>query len=159
MPLTDVTNDLTRSGSDLKGVSFVEHVPYRDEMLARLARFCFRHHWLTIFVWLGSIFAISGVGWGAIGPDFRTDFTLPASETKDVFDFLEERSPNNAGFSGQIVFTAPQGVNDPEVQAAIEPLLTEIAQLEGVTVTSPYTPEGLVATMCVIRAPGVAEAS
>ena len=111
-------------------------------MLARIAQFCFRRRGSVIAAWLVAIFGLSAFGFGAIGPDFKTDFSLPASETKEVFDFLDERSPNDSGFNGQIVFTAPQGIADPAIQAAMEAMFAQVAQLDGVTVTSPFTPEG-----------------
>jgi putative drug exporter of the RND superfamily len=49
---------------------------------------------------------------------------------------------DTGGFVSQIVFTADQGVNDPAVKAAMEPYLAEAAKLEGLTVVSPYAPEG-----------------
>ena len=111
-------------------------------MLARLARFCFRRRWTVVISWLVAIFVLSSLGWGAVGPDFKTDFTLPDSETKDVFDLLEARSPADAGFTGQIVFTAPQGVTDPAVQSAMSDFLAQADEVDGVRITSPLTPEG-----------------
>ena len=40
------------------------------------------------------------------------------------------------------MFTAEQGTDDPEVVAAMTALFERVAQIEGVSVTSPYTPEG-----------------
>ncbi|MSY13637.1 MAG: hypothetical protein F2673_10955, partial [Actinobacteria bacterium] len=57
-------------------------------MLARVAKFCYRRRRLVVLAWIGIIVSVSAVGWGAVGPDFRTDFNLPASETRQVFDFL-----------------------------------------------------------------------
>ena len=48
----------------------------------------------------------------------------------------------DAGFPAQIVFTAPQGTDDPAVKAAIEPFLAQVATIPGVSVISPYSPEG-----------------
>ena len=116
--------------------------PYACPMLARVAQFCYRRRRLVVVAWIGIIVAVSAVGWGAVGPDFRTDFNLPASETRQVFDFLRERSPNDGGFTGQIVFTAPQGIADPKVHDAVESVFTKIAALPGVSVNSPYGEAG-----------------
>ena len=40
-----------------------------------------------------------------------------------MIDQLETVSPEDAGFPGQVVFRAEQGVDDPEVQAAMEELM------------------------------------
>jgi len=115
---------------------------YHDAVLARIAQFCFRRRRIVVAAWIGLIVVVSAVGWGAVGANFRTDLTLPASETKQVFDFLKTHAPSSAGFNGQIVFSAPQGVQDPTVKAAMSELFTKVAALPGVTVTSPYGPNG-----------------
>ena len=61
-------------------------------MLARFARSCFRHRWRVVISWVIGVFVLSSLGWGAIGPDFKTDFSLPDGPTKDVFDYLEANS-------------------------------------------------------------------
>ncbi len=120
-------------------------------MLARLARTCIRHKWITIGVWLALLVVINGIS-GAIGPDYKTDFKLPNSETKQVFDLLQANSPNDAGSSGQIVIKADQGFNnDPAAQAALTRLTDFAGQQPGVTVTTPeqnpqqVSPDGKIA--------------
>ena len=107
-------------------------------MLSSLARACYRHPWKVILAWLIGMFVLSGVAWGAIGSNFRTDFKPPASETKDVFDFLSQASPEDAGFVGQVVFTSPDGVNTPAVQAAVAAMAEKVRAHDGVRVTTPF---------------------
>jgi RND superfamily putative drug exporter len=111
-------------------------------VLGRLASFSFRRRRLVVLLWVLGAIALSGIGWGAVGPNFRTDFSLPDSETKQVFEFLEARSPDDAGITGQIVFQAGQGVDDPAVTAAMSALFDRVDQLPDVRVTSPYAPDG-----------------
>jgi RND superfamily putative drug exporter len=107
-------------------------------MLARLARFCVRRRWIVVFaIWVPVLLAVNVVS-GAIGSSFSTEFTPPDSESADVADQLQAVSPERAGFTGQVVFRAEQGVDDPEVQAAMTDLFAQIAQLDGVEVESPY---------------------
>jgi RND superfamily putative drug exporter len=106
-------------------------------MLARLARTCARHKWIVIGTWLAVLVLINAVA-GAIGPDYRTDFTLPSSETKDVQELLEANNPDRAGFSAQIVIRADQGVADPAVQQTLQQLMDFAAEQPDVSVTSPY---------------------
>ena len=106
-------------------------------MLARLARVCVRHRWIVIGTWLALLVGINAIA-GAVGPDYRTDFTLPDSESKVVQDLLEANDPNRAGFISQIVAKADQGVDDPEVQATLEQIYDFSASQDGITVTSPY---------------------
>ncbi|MET0662511.1 MAG: MMPL family transporter, partial [Ilumatobacteraceae bacterium] len=105
--------------------------------LERLARACVRHRWMVIGAWVALLVVINAVS-GAVGPDYRTDFTLPASETKEVQELLEANAPEQAGFTSQIVFRAPQGVTDPEVQATMQELFTYVEEIDDITVTSPY---------------------
>jgi RND superfamily putative drug exporter len=106
-------------------------------MLARLARSCVRHKWIVMGVWLALLVVVNAVS-GAVGPDYRTDFTLPSSETKDVQELLEANNPERAGFSSQIVVQADQGVDDPAVAAALQTLMDFAGEQEGVSITSPY---------------------
>ena len=73
-------------------------------MLERLARYAVRHRWVVIGAWIGLLVLLFGVS-GSMGADYRTDFTLPDSESADVFDELEAADPTLGGFSSQIVFT------------------------------------------------------
>jgi RND superfamily putative drug exporter len=106
-------------------------------MFASLARACLRHRWIVIGVWVGLLVVINGIASSA-GADWRTDFVLPDSESKDVQELLEANDPNRAGFAGQIVVRAEQGINDPEVEAAFTEILDFAAAQDGVSVTSPY---------------------
>ncbi len=105
--------------------------------LARLARACVRHRWIVIGSWVLVLIGVNVVA-AAVGPDFRTDFTFPNSESKEVQELLEANAPDRAGFTSQIVFTAQQGIDDPAVRSTLEDIL-DFAQSQGdITVTSPY---------------------
>ena len=109
-------------------------------MLARLARWCVTHKWITIFaIWVPILVGVNAVA-GAAGSAFSTDFTFPDSESAEVIEQLEPVNAEAAGFPGQIVFKyeGEQGVNNPEVKAAMEDIFAEVDAMEGVSVTSPY---------------------
>jgi len=106
-------------------------------MLARLARACVRHRWIVIGAWVALLVAINVLA-GAVGPDYKTDFTLPDSESKDVQELLEATDPNRAGFTAQIVATADPGIADPTVTADLQALFEFAGTQDAVTVTSPY---------------------
>jgi RND superfamily putative drug exporter len=111
-------------------------------MLQRIARTAFRRRWLVLGLWILALLGINVVANGIVGSDYNTEFNLPDSESREVQDLLEARNPNRAGFTGQIVFEAEQGVDDPTVQQAMEGLFAAVDELDGVDVTSPYSPEG-----------------
>jgi putative drug exporter of the RND superfamily len=116
--------------------------PNLDWMLVRLARFCVRRKWIVVFaIWL-PILVAANIASGAAGSAFSTSFTPPDSESADVIDQLEPLNPEAAGFTGQIVFRAEQGIDDPEIRAAMEGIFEQVAELDGVRVTSPYPNDG-----------------
>jgi RND superfamily putative drug exporter len=111
-------------------------------MLARLARWSFRRRRLMVFgIWLPFLVLVSVIS-GAVGSDFHTSFDLPDSESKEVQDVVTAVQPEDAGDVAQIVFTAPQGTDDPAVEAAMTKLFDRIDAIDGVSVISPYSPEG-----------------
>ncbi|MBA3280802.1 MAG: MMPL family transporter [Acidimicrobiia bacterium] len=110
-------------------------------MLARLARYSVRHRWIVIGVWVAILVIANGAA-GALGPDWRTDFTLPDGEAKEVQELLEANSPDRAGFSSTIVVRADQGVDDPEVRETLDQIYAVADDQDGVSVTSPYDAGG-----------------
>ena len=73
-------------------------------MLARLARWCVTHKWITIFaIWVPILVGVNVVS-STAGSAFSTDFNFPGSESQQVIDQLESVSPEDAGFPGQIWF-------------------------------------------------------
>src|SRR5258706_9391503 len=112
-------------------------------VLARLARFSFRKRRIMVFaIWLPLLIGLSMIS-GALKTDYHTDFTQPNSESKQVIDALGRAGDNTAsGQPAQIVFTAPQGIQDPAVKEAMASFFADVAKYPGVKVTSPYEPAG-----------------
>ena len=111
-------------------------------MYQTLARWCYRHRWTVIGVWLALIVGLNATG-GAVGSAFNGEFTSTGSESDRGFEILEEYFPGaGSAFGGQIVFQTDDGVNDPAVAAAMTEMFDEVASIEGVTVVNPYTPFG-----------------
>jgi len=105
-----------------------------------LARACFRHRRLVLLSWIVAI-VVAGTAAGIVGSDLNGDPEAPASESRDGIELLQERFGGvGAGAQGSIVFQADGGVDDPEVQAAVEELFAQAEELEGIQVTSPYEP-------------------
>ena len=103
----------------------------------------YRRRKTVLVVWIVALvggFMLSG----AIGGAFKTEFKLPGTESQAAYDLLE----NSQGFrdrqiQAQIVFQADQGIDDPEVEQAMEELFAEIpGEVDDVTVISPYSEEG-----------------
>ncbi|MCU1371075.1 MAG: hypothetical protein JWO77_2269 [Ilumatobacteraceae bacterium] len=101
-----------------------------------------RRRWV-LGAWLLALVGFSVVS-GAVGDGFRSSFDLPDVESKRGFEVLDENfGGQGSGISGTIVFRADQGVDDPEVQAAMEKLFTKVSKAQDVSrVVSPYSEEG-----------------
>jgi putative drug exporter of the RND superfamily len=113
-------------------------------MIPRLARFCFRQRRLVLGLWL-LLLVVAGALNGTLGPDYKTEFSPPSSESEQGFAVVKKHFPEaggGGGFTAQILFKTEQGVDDPAVQATMEQYFAEAAKLKGLTVTSPYTPQG-----------------
>ncbi len=114
----------------------------RPSAWARLGRFGFRRRWLVLGSWIAVLVTVFALV-GTIGASSDSSFSIPDSESKRGFDTLDEFFGGaGSGRSGTIVFMADQGVDDPEVQAAMTELFDQIDEIEGVTLTSPYSAQG-----------------
>ncbi len=113
-------------------------------MFARLGRWCHDHRRMVVVTWVVGLVILGGVSQG-IGTDFRDEFTLPDSESRDGFDVLEQDfAGQGAGQPGTIVFRTDQGVDDPKVKAAMQAWFTKVDAIPDIKVTSPYSPEGVI---------------
>ena len=111
-------------------------------MLERVARWSYRRRWTMLGIWLVALIG-SGYLASTIGGDYTTDFSLPGAESQDAYDLLLDRFPAFAGDTADIVFKAEDGLNDPEVQSALEGLFVDLSELDHViAVESPFTEEG-----------------
>ena len=110
-------------------------------MIARLARWCYRHRWLTIVIWLVVLFGGTGVAQGVMGGDrFETRFSIPDTESLRALELLEEAFPNDDSITdAQLVVEAPQSIDDPAVKSALASLYVAVADgVPGLRVTTPY---------------------
>ena len=111
-------------------------------MIVRLTRFCFRRRRVVLAIWLFVFVAISAIS-QKTGENYRTEFKLPASDSKKGFDILKQSfGAGSSGFDAPIVFEAEQGIDDPAVKTAMTALFDRILKNKGVVINSPYSPEG-----------------
>ncbi len=113
-------------------------------MLARLGPWCFDHRRSVLALWIAALIIGNGVA-GGIGNAYRQDFSLDGFESTEGFTLVETEFADGSGSpqSGQIVFQADQGVEDPAVKAAMEDMFATVAEIDEVTaVLSPYEPAG-----------------
>ena len=111
-------------------------------MFARIGEWCHDRRKLVLVLWIGMLFVGNGVA-GSIGDAYRQDFSLDGFESTEGFSLVESAFDDGSGspVSGQIVFEASAGVNDPEVRRSMEAFFAEVAKIDGVTsIQSPYAP-------------------
>lgn len=101
--------------------------------LYRLGLFLARHAGTTIIGWTFTTVALVG-GALAFGGALENDYSIPGSESQTGIEALESRFPGTTGATAELVISAPNGaqVTDPERQAAIETLIEDLNDLEGV---------------------------
>jgi len=92
-------------------------------LFARLGSWCFRKRGTVALLWVAGIVVVGGIS-SAVGGRFGQDFEPPGFEStrgQDILlgDFADQRG---SGTPGTIAFRAEQGVDDPEVQEAMEQL-------------------------------------
>ncbi|HEX2272326.1 MAG TPA: MMPL family transporter [Acidimicrobiales bacterium] len=118
-------------------------VTERPSALRRLARTCYRRRRILLAGWVFGLIALLVVAGVAAGT-FEDDFKLPGSESQAAVDLLESGGfSTRAGFQGQLVIAAEQGVTHPEVQQPVTALLERIRErVPDVTIASPYAEGG-----------------
>jgi RND superfamily putative drug exporter len=111
--------------------------------MRRLARFSYRRRRWVLAAWLALLVGISIVA-SAAGGVFKNDFLLSGAESSEAFAFLKARGfADRAGFTGQIVFEADRGVDDPAVKETMQSTFARItARVHKVEVLSPYLARG-----------------
>ncbi|HEX3089636.1 MAG TPA: MMPL family transporter [Ilumatobacteraceae bacterium] len=93
---------------------------------------------MVFAIWLPLLIGLSAIS-GALKTDYHTDFTQPDSESKQVQDAFARAGDKTAdGIPAQIVFRAPQGIQDAAVKDAMSSFFADVAKMDGVRVTSPY---------------------
>jgi RND superfamily putative drug exporter len=124
------------------------HPPVVDDLavtgpLYAIGRFCSRHHWATIAVWL--VLAIGLVVAGQ-SSESRTseNLTLPGTDSTQATELLEDNLPEQAYGNNPLVLRSPDGkLTEPALSAAVEQTAN---RLEGmgvvISAVSPLSPEG-----------------
>ncbi len=111
-------------------------------MYSSLGRWCYRHPWRVLIAWLLIIVVAAGAA-GSLGSAYGGTPAAPDAESSRGADILNQYFGRiGAVISGRIVFRAEQGVEDPAVRAAMNELFERVETIEGVTVGSPFAPNG-----------------
>jgi RND superfamily putative drug exporter len=112
--------------------------------LYAIGRFCSRHHWPTIAVWL--VAAVALVLAGQAGDSKTNDnLTLPGTGSTEATELLEDNLPEQAFGSNPLVFQAGAGASltEPKYANAINQSVKRVNALHDVnSAINPLSPEG-----------------
>ncbi|MDX6636462.1 MAG: putative drug exporter of the superfamily [Solirubrobacterales bacterium] len=106
--------------------------------MRRFASWTTSHRKTVIVGWILTLL-VAGMLAGSAGDAFTEDFSLPASDSKEALDLLEEKFPAQSGEAAQVVFEADDGVESPSVEKKMEAVFSKLADFPHVSeVASPY---------------------
>ncbi|WP_420452113.1 MMPL family transporter [Ilumatobacter sp.] len=109
---------------------------------ARIGAFSFDRRRWVLAAWVALLVAV-GAGVGTLGTSTDSSFESPDSESARGLQVLADSfGAGNNFLSGSIVFRAADGVDSPGARDTMTDLLAEVDEIDGVTVTSPYSPAG-----------------
>jgi putative drug exporter of the RND superfamily len=113
--------------------------------LYAIGRFCSRHHWPVIGLWVLLAIALVLVG-QAGGSKTSENLTLPGSGSTVATELLEDNLPEQAYGSNPLVLEAPSGgrLTEPKYSAAVAETAKNLEALHDVnSATSPLSPQGV----------------
>src|SRR3954467_14544707 len=91
-----------------------------------LARWCFRHKFVVLAIWVVSLVVLGGLSASA-GSGYTDSFSLPGTESTTALNLLRDNFNAESTDTNQVVFAAAD-VSDPTTKARIEKTLAAIAE-------------------------------
>jgi RND superfamily putative drug exporter len=110
----------------------------------KIARWCFRHRFIVISLWIVLLVGSYGLT-QAVGTNYNNSFSLPSTDSTKALNLLQEVSPGASGETDTVVWHVSSGtVNDADTKIQMEAMLAKIEQIPQVaSITSPYSPMGM----------------
>ncbi len=115
-------------------------------VLYGLAKFCVRHRYVTIAVWLVVTIALVGVSHG-LGENTNDNLSLPGTDSQHATDTLNHSFPDQANGTSPIVLHASKGkLTESKYANAVNEAAADVAKAPHVaSVVNPLTPQGAAA--------------
>jgi putative drug exporter of the RND superfamily len=112
--------------------------------LYAIGRFCSRHHWPTIAVWVIAAVALVVAG-QASGDKTNDNLTLPGTGSTNATELLEDNLPEQAYGSNPLAFESKAGpLTEPKYAQAIEESIKRLNAMPEVnSAVSPLSKEGI----------------
>jgi RND superfamily putative drug exporter len=103
-----------------------------EGLLARTARWIFRHRKLTVAIWILILLGAFGLS-KAFPGEFKADYTTPGSDSKAAGELIASEFPGNNGQTIDVVWApADDKATSPESIAKIKALTAKLTALDGV---------------------------
>jgi len=110
--------------------------------MRRFASWTTSHRKTVIIAWIAALIVVGMIAKTA-GSAFSEDFSLPASDSKEALDLLEQKFPAQSGEAAQIVFRSDAGVETPGVEQKMKAVFAKVEKFPHVSeVASPYAKGG-----------------
>jgi RND superfamily putative drug exporter len=111
--------------------------------LYAIGRFCSRHHWPVIGLWLLAAIALVAIG-QASGSKTSENLTLPGTDSTKATELLEDNLPEQAYGSNPLVMEATKGtLTEPKYSTAVAETVKRLEALPDVnSAVSPLSPAG-----------------
>ncbi|MGD9573231.1 MAG: MMPL family transporter [Thermoleophilia bacterium] len=114
-----------------------------EGFLSSLGRWCARHAWWTVGIWV--VLAVSiGAATATVGGTLVDEFTIPDSDAQRATDLLEQRFVQRSGDAAQLVFAVDEGsLESGDARAALDAALVAAGEVPGVQeVGDPFAGSG-----------------
>jgi RND superfamily putative drug exporter len=111
-----------------------------SSVLYRIGRVAFQRRATTLVGWLLVLVVVGGTA-ALTGGTLVDSFAIPGTQSHQGLDLLDQRFPQAAGATAQIVFEAdaPGTVDDADVRAGVEQVVAAVGQVEHVVqVSDPF---------------------
>jgi putative drug exporter of the RND superfamily len=111
-----------------------------------LARFCIRHRFVVLGVWIAMTVALVAVS-HTLGDNTNDNLSLPGTDSQRATDTLNKSFPAQANGTSPIVLHASGGkLTDSKYANAVNQAAADVAKVPGVaSVVNPLTPQGAAA--------------
>jgi RND superfamily putative drug exporter len=139
-----ISRKVTRITRSTPGLRPVSAIAVKPSPIAKIARWCFRHRFIVVGIWLVVLVSVS-IGAKIIGSDFSNSFSLPGTDSTKALNLLQAVSQSASGETDTIVWQVSSGsVRSASVENHINAMLSNVATIPQVaSITSPYTPFGV----------------
>jgi RND superfamily putative drug exporter len=112
-----------------------------SSVLYRLGRWCFRHRWHVVAIWVAVAVVLAILALGLKKPLDNT-FTVPGTNSQDALNLLDKEFPGTGGAQAQVVFSVPASktLSGGSQRQGVEATLAGLRRAPQVVfVSDPYT--------------------